>query len=161
MNGLRDAGATTRRAHWFYGDLVITHVSGEETEGRFCLLEFLQPPGEWTPLHVRRNADLTQYVLEGELTVHIPDRSFALGPGNCLNVPMKVPRTECVTSTGPVRVLDFTAPAGFDAMVAEAGEPALELELPPPERPAPDLERLAAVAADHGIDILGPPGSLP
>lgn len=161
MTALQDARETRRRAHWFYGDLVITHVSGAETDGRFCLLEFLQPPGEWTPLHVRRNADLTQYVLEGELTVYLPDASFVLGPGDSVNAPMNVPRTECVTSAGPVRVLDFTVPAGFDAFVAEAGEPAAELELPPSERPAPDLERLAALAADHGIDILGPPGRLP
>jgi hypothetical protein len=44
-----------RRAYWFLGDLVIVHVSGDETGGRFCLLEFLQPPGEWTPsLDLRR-----------------------------------------------------------------------------------------------------------
>jgi mannose-6-phosphate isomerase-like protein (cupin superfamily) len=149
------------RAYWFYGDLVTVRVSGEETDGRFCLVEFLQPPGEWTPLHVHRDSDQTQYVLEGELTVYLPGRSFIVGPGECINTPINVPHTECVTSAGPVRVLDVNAPAGFDEFVAAAGEPASELTLPPQDQPPPDVERLAALAAEHDIEVVGPPGSLP
>jgi hypothetical protein len=125
------------------------------------VVEFLQPAGEWTPLHVHRDADQAQYVLEGELTVYLPRRSFVLGPGECVNTPMDVPHTEQVTSAGPARVLDLNAPAGFDAFIARAGEPAAELTLPPTDAPAPDVERLAAIAADHRIEILGPPGDLP
>jgi mannose-6-phosphate isomerase-like protein (cupin superfamily) len=92
---------TNAPVYWFYRDLVTVHVSGEQTGGRFCVVEFLQPPDEWTPLHVHRDADQTQYVLEGELTVYLPDRSLVLGPGECVNTPMNVPHTEHVTSTGP------------------------------------------------------------
>jgi mannose-6-phosphate isomerase-like protein (cupin superfamily) len=148
-------------AYWFYGDLVIVQVSGEETGGRFCLVEFLQKPGEWTPLHVHKDSDQTQYVLEGELTVYLPGHSFVVGPGDCINTPMNVPHTECVTSAEPARVLDVNAPAGFDEFAAAAGEPAAALTLPPPDRPPPDVERLAALAAEHQIELLGPPGSLP
>jgi mannose-6-phosphate isomerase-like protein (cupin superfamily) len=148
-------------AYWFYGDLVTIHVSGEETGGRFCLVEFLQPSDEWTPLHVHRDSDQTQYVLEGELTVYLPGQSFVVGPGECVNTPMNMPHTERVTSAGPVRVLDVNAPAGFDDFVAEAGQPAPELALPTRDRPPPDVERLASLAAEHQIELLGPPGSLP
>ncbi len=48
------------RAYWFYGALVTVPVSGGETGGRFCLVEFIQPPGEWTPLHVHVDSDQTQ-----------------------------------------------------------------------------------------------------
>jgi mannose-6-phosphate isomerase-like protein (cupin superfamily) len=152
---------TQPSAYWFYGDLVIVHVSGEETGGRFCLLEFLQPPGEWTPLHVHKDSGQTQYLLEGELTVYWAGQSFAVGPGECVNTPVNVPHTECVTSAGPARLLDVNAPAGFDDFVTAAGEPAVHLTLPPPDRPLPDIEWLAALAADHDIELLGPPGSLP
>jgi hypothetical protein len=37
--------------------------------------------------------------------------------------------------------------------------PAQRRELPAPE--APDVERLGRLAAEHGIDLLGPPGMLP
>ena len=118
---------TNARAYWFYRDLVTVHVGGEQTGGRFCMVEFLQPPDEWTPLHVHRDSDQTQYVLEGELTLYLPDRSFVLGPGQCANTPRNVPHTEHVTSAGP----------------------------------APDVERLAAIAAEHRIELLGPPGERP
>jgi hypothetical protein len=48
--------------------------------------------------------------------------------------------------------------AGFDEFVAPARQRAANLVLPPPE---PDFERLWAIADEHGIDILGPPGELP
>jgi mannose-6-phosphate isomerase-like protein (cupin superfamily) len=155
------AGGPDGRAYWFYGDLVTVHVSGEETEGRFCLVEFLQPPGEWTPLHVHRDSDQTQYVLEGELTVYLPGQSHAVGPGECVNTPRDVPHTEHVTSAGPARLLDVNAPAGFDKFVAATGEPAAELTLPPADRPLTGGERFNAIAAEHRIDVLGPPGCLP
>ena len=152
---------TKPRAYWFYGDLVTVHLSGEETGGRFCVVEFLQPPGEWTPLHVHRDSDQTQYVLEGELTAYLPDQPVVLGPGECVNTPMNVPHTEHVTSAGPARVLDLNVPAGFDQFIARAGEPAAELTLPSADGPPPDVERLAAIAAEHRIELLGPPGELP
>jgi mannose-6-phosphate isomerase-like protein (cupin superfamily) len=159
--GSEASSRTEQRAYWFYDDLVVVHVRGEETGGRFCLVEFLQPPGEWTPLHVHKGSDQTQYVLEGELTVHLPGRSFVVGPGESVNTPMNVPHTECVTSAGPARLLDVNAPAGFDEFVVAAGEPAAELTLPPPERPPLDIKRFEALAAEHQIELLGPPGSLP
>jgi quinol monooxygenase YgiN/mannose-6-phosphate isomerase-like protein (cupin superfamily) len=152
---------TKKSAYWFYGDLVIVHVRGAETDGRFCLLEFLQPAGEWTPLHVHKTSDQTQYVLEGELTVYLPGESFVAGPGECVYTPMNVPHTECVTSARPARLLDMNAPAGFDEFVGAAGDPAAELKLPSPNRPPPDVERLTTLAAEHEIEVLGPPGSLP
>jgi mannose-6-phosphate isomerase-like protein (cupin superfamily) len=148
-------------AYWFYCDLVTIHVGADQTGGRFCVVEFLQPPDEWTPLHVHRDSDQTQYVLDGELTVYVPDRSLVLGPGECVNTPRNVPHTEHVTSAGRARVLDVNVPAGFDEFIASAGEPATELSLPAADGPPPDVERLAAIAAEHGIELLGPPGQRP
>lgn len=74
--------------------------------------------------------------------------------------PVGVPQTHRVTSSEPARVLAISTPAGFELFVAEAGRPAESLTLPPAEAP-PDLERLAAIAAEHGIELLGPPGSMP
>jgi hypothetical protein len=58
-------------------------------------------------------------------------------------------------------VLAISSPAGFERFVAEAGRPAESLTLPPPEESPPDLERLAAIGAENGIESLGPPGTLP
>ncbi len=55
----------------------------------------------------------------------------------------------------------MNAPTGFDKLVAAAGKPAVEPTLPPQRQPSPDLERLAALAAEHHIELVGPPRSLP
>ena len=150
------------QSYWFLGDLVTVHVAGAETGGRLCVVELLQPAGEWTPLHVHRSASQTEYVLEGELTVYHPGRSTVLGPGECIHNPAGIPRTECVTSDGPARVLDVSVPAGFDEFVIAAGEPATEQRLPAAGSPEPDFDRLAALAADLAdIELLGEPGALP
>jgi len=148
-------------AYWFFGDLVIVHVGGAETGDRFCMVEFLMPPDEWTPLHVHRRDSQTTYALDGELTIHLGDETRILKPGDCILQPAGVRQTGHVTSPGPARVLDVNSPAGFDEFIVAAGEPAEELTLPPPDRPQPDVERLTAIAAAHGVDLVGPPGALP
>jgi hypothetical protein len=49
-----------------------------------------------------------------------------------------------------------TEPAGFEAFTRARAEPAQALTLPPPGDPHP--EQMTAIAAEYGIDILGPPG---
>ena len=162
LKGARQAGQEqAMRAHWFLGDLVIVHVSGEDTEGRFSLLEFLQPPGYMTPLHVHRRADQAFYVLKGELTLHLPEQSLAAGPGASAYGPIDIPHADHTSSAEPARFLVVNSPAGFEQFVAEVGRPAETLTLPPASEAPPDVEQLAAVAAKHGIELLGPPGALP
>jgi mannose-6-phosphate isomerase-like protein (cupin superfamily) len=154
-------GGAIPSAFWLLSNLVIVHVAGVDTAGRFCLVEVLTPPDDWTPLHLHRDDSQTTYVLEGELTVYTPGSARALGPGDCIHQPPGVPQTEHVTSSVPARVLDINSPAGFDLFVEAAGRPAEALTLPPPDESEPDLEPLIALAAEYGIDVLGPPGALP
>ena len=147
------------KAYWFFGDLVKVHLTGEETEGRFSLTEWLQPPGEWTPLHVHKDADQTMYVLEGEFTLYLPGKKIVTRPGEVVHGPKGVPHTENITSSQPVRLIEIVAPAGFEDFVAEVGRPADEPTLPDPPLALPD--DIEEIAARHEIEILGPPGELP
>jgi quercetin dioxygenase-like cupin family protein len=149
------------RAYWLFANLVIVHVTGAETDGRLTVVEFLTPPDDMTPLHIHERDSQTSYVLEGEVTFYLPDGAHALGPGQCIHQPAGVPQTERVTSTEPARVLDINAPAGFEEFVATVGRPAERLELPPQEDEMPDFDQIVAVAAAHGVRLLGPPGELP
>jgi len=54
----------------------------------------------------------------------------------------------------------FCEPGRFDGLVRATASPAEAKELPPRGRPL-DLETLAAAAAAVGIELLGPPGTLP
>ena len=125
------------------------------------MLEFLQPPGEMTPLHVHRRADQTMYVLDGELTLFLPGATIVAGPGEIAHGPMNVPHTEQVTSSGPVRLVEVNAPAGFEHFVVAAGQPAAARTLPPDSLAPVDFELLTRLASDHDIEVLGPPGMLP
>ena len=153
------ATATEARNIWFLGCLATVHLSGEDTNGRFSLVEMLTPHGEQPPLHVHRDDDEGFYVIEGRVTLWYGDRRLELTGGDFALAPHGIPHTYRVESEQGARMLVTSSTAEFDRFVAEVGEPAAELRLPDPA--APDIERLVAIAAEHGIEILGPPGTLP
>ncbi|HEY1274420.1 MAG TPA: cupin domain-containing protein [Thermoleophilaceae bacterium] len=94
------------------------------------MLEHLAPRGSGSPLHVHHNEDEWFYVTEGELSV----------------------------SSDTARFLLVTEPAGFEGFVRTLSEPAGRLVIPPPATEPPDVEAMARLAAEYGIEILGPPG---
>ena len=112
------------------------------------LVHMDMPAGQMPPLHMHRNEDEGFYVLGGDLTL-LPGESVALRAGEFLLAPRGVPHAYEVGSEG-ARVLVSSVPSGFERFVAEVA--ALD-EVDPPT--------LTAVAAGHGIDILGPPGARP
>jgi len=76
--------------------------------------------------------------------------------GSFVYGPLDVPHTFAVDSD-VARFLLVAQPAGFERFVRAVGEPAQALTIPPPPAQPPDPERLTAVAADYGNEILGPP----
>ena len=144
---------------WFIDGLAHVRVSGEETDGRYTVLEILVPEGDMPPLHVHHEEDEVFHILEGEVTLFLPGREVSLAAGDTFRAPRGIPHTYRVESRS-ARWLVFCAPARFDAFVRAISEPAPAAELPPRGRPL-DPEVLAAEAARQGIELLGPPGSLP
>jgi quercetin dioxygenase-like cupin family protein len=110
-------------------------------------------PGDQPPPHVHADEDEGFYVLEGELTLWVGEAEpVVLRPGDFALAPRGIPHTYRVTS-GVNAVVLVTA-NGFASFVREFGVPAERLELPVLDGP-PDLDRLAAVAAEHGITFVG------
>ena len=75
-------------------------------------------------------------------------------------LPSGVAHSFIVGADEPLRTLQLTAPAGFEGFARAAGEPAPARTLPPPPSAPPgegDLAMLVALAAAHGMEILGPP----
>lgn len=144
---------------WFIDGLAHIHVSGEETDGRYAVLEILVPEGDMPPLHVHHEEDEVFHVLDGEVSLFLPGCEMRLGPGETFRAPQGVAHTYRVESPS-ARWLVFCAPARFDAFVRAVSEPASADELPPRGRPF-DPDAFAAEAAQRGIELLGPPGALP
>ena len=144
-------------ALWFLGVLVTIKSSAETTDGRVAVIEHLAPQGFGSPLHVHHREDEWFYVIEGELTFWVGGQLIDAPAGSFVYGPRDIPHTFVVASE-QARFLLVTEPAGFEGFVRAFGEPAAEPTLPPPSSSPPDLERLAALAAEHGMEILGPPG---
>jgi quercetin dioxygenase-like cupin family protein len=142
---------------WFLGSLARVKASGESTEGRVAVVEFQSPRGTGSPLHVHRNEDEWFYVTNGQLTFWVADTVIDAPVGTFVYGPRDVPHTYEVASEEASFLL-VAQPAGFEAFMREVGEPAKTLSIPPPASDPPDFQRLAAVAAEYGIEVLGPPG---
>lgn len=144
-------------ARWFLGALVTFKSTAETTNGRVAVIEHLATQGLGSPLHVHHNEDEWFYVIEGELTFWIDGETITAPAGSFVYGPRDIPHTFSVTSPR-ARFLLVAEPAGFESFVRALSEPAATLTLPPPATEPPDLGKLAALAAEHGIEILGPPG---
>ena len=144
-------------AIWFLGVLAIIKASGATTDGRMAVIEHLAPEGAGSPLHVHRREDEWFYVPEGELTFWVGGRVIKAPAGSFVYGPRGIPHTFTVSSPS-ARFLLVVEPAGFESFMKALAEPATSLTLPPAGGPPPDFDRLARVAAEYGIEILGPPG---
>src|SRR5829696_3891726 len=146
-------------AWWWFGVLATFKATGEQTGGRYALVEILAPDGYESVLHVHHFEDEGFYILEGEMTFYVGDQTIKAQPGSFLLGPKEVPHAFTVDS-GPARVLFVLSPAGFEDLVREMGESARELTIPPQPQAPPEeaeMQRMAAIAARHGNEILGPP----
>ena len=71
--------------------------------------------------------------------------------------PRDIPHTFTVSSERS-RFLLVTEPAGFEQFMRAGAQPAERLEIPPAMAEPPDIAAMTALAAEFGIEILGPPG---
>jgi quercetin dioxygenase-like cupin family protein len=141
-------------AIWFLNTLNIVKATAAQTGGAFGLIEEWAPAGAGSPYHVHRAEDESFYVLDGHLEFISGDHRMTCGPGSFVFLPRDIPHGFRVVGSSSARFLILATPGGFEGFVTEAGEPAARLELPPPS--APDIGKLAAIAAKYRIEILGP-----
>ena len=84
------------------------------------------------------------------MSIVAPAGSFVFGPRDS--------RTRSVVSSAVARFLMVTDPAPFADFVRAVSEPAQALTLAPASVEPPSPEELTAIAAEYGIEVLGPPG---
>jgi quercetin dioxygenase-like cupin family protein len=150
-------GAGEGEALWAFGCLITIKASEDSTAGRVAVLEHYAGRGAGSPLHVHHREDEWFYVLEGKLTFWVGGEVIEAPAGSFVYGPRDVPHTFTVSSE-EARFLLVTEPAGLEGMLRALGQPAPSLTIPPPPTQPPDMERIVRVLADHGIEILGPPG---
>jgi quercetin dioxygenase-like cupin family protein len=144
-------------ALWFLGFLVFVKASSDTTDGRVAVMDHLGPRGAGSPLHVHTREDEWFYVTEGELTFWVGGEVFEAAAGSFVYGPRGIPHTFEVASKD-ARFLLVAEPGGIENFMRAGAEPAKQLTIPEPPSEPPDRARMAAVAAEYGIEIVGPPG---
>lgn len=131
-------------------------ASAEETGGRHDLSETHLPAGDQTPLHLHTRYAERFWVVSGELVVWAGPDVVTLRSGDYYAIPENVPHT---ARSGPqgAHALHLSTPAAFAELIARTGTPA---HLRTPETVF-DEELFAAVTAELGDVLLGPPGMVP
>jgi hypothetical protein len=113
-------------------------------------------PGTMPPLHVR-SVDERLIVAEGKLTVFVGDEIVTARMGDSVEIPAGEPRTFRVDSDG-ARWLVLTTVRS----VARFEDFGRALAIPIGNSwTAEDEATVGAIAGANGIEILGPPGTLP
>src|SRR5262245_4699388 len=148
-----------QRPLWFIDGLARIPLEGDATAGTLDIVEVEARAGDMPPLHVHHEHDETFYVLEGEVSLHVPGRSVTLRSGEVFFAPRGVPHVYRVESE-TARWTVVGTPAGFADFVREVSDEPDAVGLPPLGREH-DPARLGEAAARRGIELLGPPGSMP
>ena len=147
------------RSQRYYFDVAIGSVclSGEDTGGKYCLIEASLAPGIGVPRHTHTREDETYYVTSGELEVIVGNEVFVLKTGDSLMAPRDIPH-ELRNSGGTTNsYLLVFSPSGFEGFVMATALPAPDNAVAPTERqlhvddPAIAIQNVHRLATEYGI----------
>jgi quercetin dioxygenase-like cupin family protein len=144
------------RSVWYSGWLMTFLATAEDTQGQFALIEGVARKGNVPPPHIHHREEESFYVLEGEMTVSIADRTVKATPGTMVIVPRHVVHSFTIDSE-QLRVLILVTPAGMDGWFQEFSVPAPAMTLPPAaEVPYSEIERMLEVSPKYGMEFVLP-----
>ena len=127
-------------------------IDGDETEGRFSLVEHPMPPRALAaPLHRHLREDEYSFVLEGQVGALLGDEVVVAGPGDLLFKPRNQWHTFWNAGDEPCRILEIIAPAGFEDFFKELVDMGGVA--------GADPETLGALNARYGLEM--DPDSIP
>ena len=118
------------------GDTYTILLGGDDTAGRFCLIDMHVPPGGGPPPH-RHDFEETFTLLEGQLDVTFRGQKSVVRAGETINVPANAPHQFHNSSATPVRMLCICSPAGQEKFFAEVGVSLPERTSRPPNSTKP------------------------
>ncbi len=139
------------------GDTYTITVSGEETAGRFCVIDMHIPPGGGPPPH-RHDFEETFILLEGEMEATFRGKKSLVRSGDTINIPANAPHQFHNSSLLPVRMLCICSPAGQEKFFKEVGVPVATRTTAPPkldkEQQHQFMEKAKALAPEYRTELL-------
>ncbi len=132
-------------------------LSGEQTGGRYCLIDMLVPPGAGPPPH-RHDFEEMFTVLEGEITLFFRGETYQAGPGTTVNVPANAPHYFRNNSDRTLHLLCMCTPPGQEEyLLAVADKLPSRNSLPPqltPTEKAEHFQHAKALAAQYRTEFV-------
>ena len=139
------------------GDTYTITVTGEQSDGRFCVIDMYIPPGGGPPPH-RHDFEETFILLEGEMDATFRGKKSIVRAGETLNIPANAPHQFHNASTGPLRLLCICSPAGQEKFFMEVGVPVATRTTPPPKldekQQAAFIEKVKVLAPKYRTELL-------
>lgn len=94
-------------------------VRGEQTDGRFSVVEHPVEPGVIVEPHRHQHEDELSYVLEGTIWARVGDNEMEATAGSYVWKPRQVLHTFWNAGPEPARILEVISPAGFEDFFEE------------------------------------------
>lgn len=125
-----DDAAGLRRVSVAGGTYTIL-LTGEQTAGRYALIDMHVPPGGGPPPH-RHDFEEMFTVLDGEVEATFRGETTTVRVGETINIPANAPHAFRNASDRPARLLCMVTPPGQEAFFLEVGDPVATRTAPPP-----------------------------
>ncbi len=113
------------------GDTYTLLLTGNDTDGRYCLIDMYIPPGGGPGPH-RHDFEESFILLEGEIEATFRGAKSVVRAGETLNIPANAPHQFHNASDQPVRLLCICSPAGQEEFFQEVGVPVATRTTAPP-----------------------------
>ena len=141
------------------GDTYTVLLSGEDTNGRYCLIDMHIPPGGGPAAH-RHDFEEPFMLLEGEIEATFRGEQSTVRAGETLHIPANAPHSFTNASEAKVRLLCLCAPAGQEEFFAQVGVPVATRTAPPPkldkEAQGAFMKKAEQLAPKYRTELLKP-----
>jgi quercetin dioxygenase-like cupin family protein len=124
--------AANPRVVWMPGQVrTEIHLTGEDTDGAFCLLIDQLPAGWSLPAHRHENEAETIHVIEGDFEMEVDGARSQLSAGETIHIPRGAIHSGGNIGAQPGRRMVLFTPAGIEHFFLEVGVPTANGEINP------------------------------
>jgi len=141
------------------GDTYTLLLTGQDTNGRYCLIDMHIPPGGGPPPH-RHDFEESFTILQGQIEATFRGKKTVVKVGETVSIPANAPHSFTNTSSQPARLLCICSPAGQEEFFTQVGVPVSSRTSPPPKpdkaTQAAFIAKAQALAPKYRTELLGP-----
>jgi quercetin dioxygenase-like cupin family protein len=141
------------------GDTYTILLSGQQTAGRFCLIDMHIPPGGGPGMH-RHDFEETFTLLEGEMVATFRGQKTVIKAGETVHIPANAPHQFHNDSTADVRLLCICSPSGQEDFFRKVGVAVRTRTTPPPPLDEAGMQAFLAkaktLAPEYRTELLPP-----